>query len=130
MTDLTDDERTVLMIAAEGQSVMAIARWEKPVESLIQKGLMVRGDKWNNWITSAGRAAIKEVEDEPYRQMLETAAKVRNAQMQTAQSTEQAAQHLVIAAKASNLVTGDSFEHSAREWSRIALERALELLNG
>lgn len=134
MIDLTDDERTVLMIAAEGESMMAIARWEKPVESLIQKGLMRRGDKFNNFITQAGRIALGAAfpgtvyGDEAYRQILETAAKVRNAQTQAAQSAEQVAQHLVIAAKASHAVTGDSLEHSAREWSRIALERALELL--
>ncbi len=128
MSDLTDDERTVLMIAAEGQSIAAIARWEKPIESLIQKGYLVRGDKFNNFITDAGRKLAKETEDEPYRQMLEIGIRVRNAHTQTAMSAEQAAQHLVLAAKSSALATGDSLEHSAREWSRIALERALELL--
>ena len=34
---LTDDERTVLMIAAQGQSMMPLGRWETPVEHLVER---------------------------------------------------------------------------------------------
>lgn len=128
MTDLTDDERTVLMIAAEDKSMMAIGRWEKSIDSLVQKGLMERGDKWNNWITPAGREAIKEAEDEPYRKILEVGINLRNQQEQARASVEQAATHLMFAAKASALATGDSPQAAAASWSPKVLERALELL--
>lgn len=131
MTDLTPDEKTVLMIAAEGQSMMAIARWEKPIESLVAKGLMQRGDQFNNWITPKGRAAINEPdteEDEAYRQILTKGAQVRDARQQAQASVEQAAMHLSLAAKASAVATGDTLENAARAWSSVVLERALELL--
>lgn len=128
MTDLTEDERTVLMIAAEGQSMMAIALWEKPIDSLVAKGLMERGDKFNNFITPAGRALIKETEDEPYRQILEVGINLRNQQEQARASVEQAAMHLMLAAKASALATGDTPQAAAASWSPKILERALELL--
>lgn len=58
---LTTDELTVLMIAAQGESMMAIAHWKQPVESLIAKGyLQSRGDdNFNCVITPAGRAACE-----------------------------------------------------------------------
>ena len=91
---------------------------------------MERGDKWNNWITPAGRAAIKQAEDEPYRQMLEAGLNLRNQQEQARASVEQAAMHLMYAAKASALATGDTPEVAAQSWSPKILERAIELLKG
>lgn len=128
MTDLTEDERIVLTIAAKGQSMIAIARWEKPIDSLVAKGLMVRHDKHNNLITNAGREAIAEDEDKPYRDLLETGIKLRNAHEQARQSAEQAAQHLALAARAS-AATGNSPQYAAEQWAKVVLDRALELLN-
>ena len=54
---LSDDERTVLMIAAAGQSMIPIRRWERPVKSLAAKGYLERLDDVNYVITAAGRAA-------------------------------------------------------------------------
>ena len=59
---LTDDEYSVLLIAAEGESLAAIGRWEKPIDDLVEKGLLRRGDKFNNTITPEGRKAV-EAED-------------------------------------------------------------------
>lgn len=128
MTVLTDDERTVLMIAAEGESMMAVARWEKPIESLVAKGLMCRHDKFNHVITPEGREAIKGVEDEPYRQMLDLGVQIRNAREQARQLVEQAANHLVLAARASSVATGETHETSAMWLNKNVLERALALL--
>lgn len=68
MSDLTQDELTVLMIAAGGESMIAIARWKQPIESLIQKGYMVPqgSDNFNCVITEAGRQACagQEQQDE------------------------------------------------------------------
>ncbi len=61
MSDLSQDELTVLMIAVHGESMMAIGRWQKPIESLLQKGYMQSrgGDNFNCIITDAGRAACE-----------------------------------------------------------------------
>lgn len=58
---LTDNEFTVLMIAAQGESMMAIAHWKQPVESLVAKGYLQSrgGDNFNCVITPAGRAACE-----------------------------------------------------------------------
>lgn len=131
MTDLTPDERTVLMIAAEGQSMIAIGRWEQPIDSCVAKGLMERADKFNNFISAKGRAALDledKADDSYYRGILETAAKVRNQRQQAIMSAEQAAQHLAYAARASAPATGDTLENAARQWSVAVLEKALEIL--
>ena len=61
MSDLSQDELTVLMIAVHGESMMAIGRWQKPIERLLQKGYMQSrgGDNFNCIITPAGRAACE-----------------------------------------------------------------------
>lgn len=66
---LTDDEIAILTLAVQGESMAAIGRWEKPTEHLVELGLMERGDKFNNFITAAGRAAldwIERAEDEAF----------------------------------------------------------------
>lgn len=66
MTDitapLTQDERTVLMIVARGEAMMAIGRWKAAILSLVKRGLMIRHDDFNNVISDAGRAAIEATE--------------------------------------------------------------------
>ncbi len=57
--DLTDDEFTVLLIAQQGESMMPIARWEKPVNDLVERGLLHRHDKFNNTITENGKEALR-----------------------------------------------------------------------
>ena len=71
MSDLSQDELTILMIAAEGESMMPIGRWEKPLDSLVAKGLMHRHDKFNVVITPDGRKACKETEDGNIRGLIE-----------------------------------------------------------
>lgn len=131
MVDLTDDERTVLMIAAEGQSMIAIGRWEKPIDSCVRRGLMERADKFNNFITQQGRDALgvaDEKENEVYRAIIEKSISLRNAHEQVRASVEQAATHLMFAAKASALATGDTPQHAAEQWAKHVLDRAKELL--
>ena len=52
---LSEDESVVLSIAAEGASMMAIGRWEKPVKRLTTLGYLRAADKFNYFITDAGR---------------------------------------------------------------------------
>jgi hypothetical protein len=133
MSDLSDDEFTVLRIAAQGESMMAIGRWQKPVESLLEKGLMQSrgGDNSNCVITAAGRAvakAAKEAEDAPFRELIETGSKIGATQKGIRDFAEQAAQLLAKAAKASHGAVGDAPEYSAKKWSEVILQRALEIL--
>lgn len=63
MITLTDDERTILMIADQGESMIPIGRWEQPVERLVELGYLQRHDKFNNTITEAGRLALNDEQE-------------------------------------------------------------------
>ena len=130
MTDLSQDELTVLLIAAEGESMMAIGRWEAPINSLVEKGFLTKGDKFNARITLAGRMAAKKDEDANYAAMLETGTKINNARTVAQQSVEQAAQHLVIAGRSTAQLTGENPKTEMRRWATAAINRALEILDG
>lgn len=60
MSDLTQDEFTVLLIAAEGESMMPIGRWKEPLLALTARELMYKNDEFNYVITALGRKAIME----------------------------------------------------------------------
>lgn len=62
MSELTQDEHTVLLIAGKDQNMMAIGRWEKPVKDLTARGFLRMLDPVNFIITSAGRAALEREE--------------------------------------------------------------------
>lgn len=63
MSDLTQDEFTILLIADGGVSMAPIGRWKASILSLTEKGLMQRLDDVNYTITDEGRAA-REARDE------------------------------------------------------------------
>lgn len=140
MPDLTDDEVTVLTLAAQGNSMMAVARWEKPADSLVEKGFLVRHDKFNHSITPAGRKALEQTQqqdeaalDNAIRQIMRappTAVShgAQISQKQAAVNAEMAANHLVLAVQLSCSVTGDSIELAARQWAEQILAAALEKL--
>lgn len=58
MSDLTQDEFTILLIAAEGESIIPIGRWKEPTLALAERGLMLKNDDFNYVITAKGREAI------------------------------------------------------------------------
>ena len=69
MTELSIDEQTVLLIAAEGERLIPIGRWKEPIDSLFAKGLLVRerhpGDPtghFNNVISPQGRIRADAME--------------------------------------------------------------------
>ena len=130
MSTLSQDELTVLMIAQQGESMIAVGRWQKPIESLLGKGFMMSrgGDNFNCVITDAGRAAAKEAEDAPFRELIETGSKIGATQKGIRDFAEQAAQLLATAARAAHSAVGDAPEYAARKWSEIILHRALEIL--
>lgn len=135
--NLSDDELTVLLIAAKGEPMLAIGRWEEPTKSLILKGYL-QACSWagdpsgnaNNVITDAGRKAAREAEDAPFKALIEIGSKVGATQKAIRDFAEQAAQLLAQAAKTSHDITGDAPEYAAEKWSGIILRRAKEILRG
>jgi hypothetical protein len=128
MTDLTNDELAVLLIAAEGESMMPIGRWEAPVASLLAKGYLHAHDKFNNVITEAGRKACGKAEDDNARALITANNAVVDARQKAAARAEELAVLLAELATYSNSVTGDGKVKALREWGRIVMARALELL--
>lgn len=138
MADLTPDEKTVLLIAAQGEPMIPIGRWKAPTESLAAKGFLKPhphpGDpsgQSNLRITPAGHAAVKEAEqedDEALRSLITNSNTVGHAQKQARETAEQIAVQLVDLAETSSAITGDNKVEALRQWARVILERALEVM--
>ena len=60
MSELSQDEFTVLLIAVEGESMIPIGRWRAPILALADRGLMKRNDGFNYGITPEGRKACEQ----------------------------------------------------------------------
>jgi hypothetical protein len=78
MTELTQDELTVLLIAREGEPIMPIGKWEAPVKALLARGYLKShkhdGDPtgyFNNYITKEGKAAADAAEDDGLRAVVQ-----------------------------------------------------------
>ena len=131
MSNLTDHERAVLMLAADGNSLIPIGIWEKPILNLTLLGLMKKFDSVNYGITDAGRLMLQGVEaeeNEDYRKALTRLTDDRNAQTQSAMSSNQAAQHLVVAARAAAKLSGNTPEQEIWTIGQGIISRAMELL--
>lgn len=128
MTDLTQDELTVLLIANLGESMMPIGRWEKPIQSLLARGYIRAADKFNNFITDAGRKAVTRDEDDTARQMIEANNNLVTGKQQARSQAEAIAVQLVDLVELSIKITGDSRQDSLRRWSDMILVRAQELM--
>ncbi len=131
MSDLTEDEQTALLIAAEGGSLAPIGRWAKPVLSLTSKGFLVRHNSVNYGISVAGHEAVAALEkgyDAALGALIERSNVAGTAQKRIIDFAEQAAQLLAAAALASEQVTGDAPEAAARKWSDEIYKRACQLL--
>ena len=124
---LTDDERTVLMIAAEGQSMMPIGRWEAPVEHLVEIGFLERHDKWNNLITTAGKQALEQVNDDIDTVAAKALITRHNAGVVYRERGEALAKQLVEMVRAA-AVTGDSSRTALNKCLQAIKDRALNLL--
>jgi hypothetical protein len=128
MSELTPDELTVLLIACEGQSMMPIGRWEAPVESLVKRGFLSRSDKFNNYITDAGRAATQQKDDANFKAVIETRNAIVGAQEKAKARAEEIAALLAELATYSAAATGDDKVKALRNWCNIILVRAKELI--
>jgi len=127
---ITDDEYALLLIMQEGQSVAAIGRWEKPLDSLVERGLARRLDKFNNIITTEGRKACGARDLADTTALKSLMPRVADAQERTRQGVEAAAGALYLAAKTAAEVTGDSVETALINLNLEVLRRARELLRG
>ena len=76
MDNLSDQEMALLGLMAQGQSMMAIGAWEKPMEALVAKGYATRHDQFNHSITPAGRVVFEGQEDAVIREMIEVNNKI------------------------------------------------------
>ena len=115
MTDLSQDELTVLLIAAKGESMIPIGKWGKAIKDLAARGLMRATDDANYFITEAGRKAQVDTEDADIRAMIVTnnrvveakqTAVLENRDVQLSRSIEQAALHPSFAIKTAQKVPG------------------------
>jgi len=136
MTDLSEDELTVLLIAARGEPMMPIGRWKAPAESLVARGLLQGtaspqdpSGMFNLRITATGKKEV-ERQDTVYEQQLgdviTKSRQINHIQNKARAAAEQIAVQLVDLAEMSSEATGDDKITALRNWARIILERALE----
>lgn len=70
---MSADEEAVLMIAAHGNAMSPIGRWEEPVLGLARRGYLRKDDRFNYSITVEGEKAaglLENEQDEALRLML------------------------------------------------------------
>ena len=138
MADLAQDELTMLLIAAKGEPMMPIGRWRESAEALVAKGLLQPrphvGDPtgfFNLCITAAGKLQAEQ-EDSDFngqlRTMMDVNGQIKHLQNQVRAAGEQIAVQLVDLVEVSVKVTGDDKVKALREWSKVILTRALEMM--
>lgn len=135
MVDLSDDEQTVLSIAAHGEYMAPIGRWSEPIKSLHAKGLMHRHDDFNYVITDAGRK-VQQVEeqsrDDAMTQAFQRVGAATNtlvaAQKDIHTLVESAATSMAEVARLSSAATGEPVNEELKKWTLVLAKRALELV--
>lgn len=135
MTDLSQDEITLLLIAANGEPMMPIGRWRVSATSLVQKGYLNPrphpGDPegfFNLHITPSGRKAVKDADDEPHVSMQMLTEDIQRQQERLRRQAEGIVVQLVDLAEESSKVTGDSPRDAMEKWAKVIGQRALELV--
>ena len=132
MTDLTEDEEAVLLIAAEGSWLAPIGRWEKPIKNLALRGLFFRKDDVNYGITDAGRQRVAQLNgpetDARLKSIIEMSNKAGAAQAYARTFVEPASQLLLQLAELSAGITGDPPDAAAEKWAQVILDRTKQLL--
>lgn len=128
---ITDAEYSVLMIAAEGEYMLAIGHWEAPTKALLDKGLMkcehINGGPQYT-ITAAGREAVAARSAADDKQLTDALVYTNNAIVGIREHVNRAAEHLAIAARESKKITGDAPRYAAERWGKEAIRVALEML--
>jgi hypothetical protein len=75
---LSEDERAVLMIAAQGQYMIPIGRWEQSVKALTARGFLRKLDNVNYVITEAGRKASEDAETDAFNGLFKVSRRYGN----------------------------------------------------
>ena len=138
--DLSDDEYTVLTIAAQGEPMMPIGRWKPAAESLVAKGYLHGtpspqdpSGMFNLRITPLGRQASEKAEkamDDRLGQAITLSTQIGHLQKKARASAEQIAVQLVDLATLSEQATGEAKATALERWARIILARSLEMIGG
>ena len=81
MPDLTNHEFAVLLLADDGESLIPIGIWEKPIKTLASLGLLKKQDGANYVITAEGHAAriARDENDETEMQRILSGSKAEGA---------------------------------------------------
>lgn len=129
---LTEDEYTLLLIAADGGSIAAIGKWEKPVEGLVRRGYMLAHDKFNHTITAAGKAVAEGEEDGRLRDVI-NANNRAHGQISAPRNdaTELVTQAAVLILRAAQLtapISGHDVAYAIDQWAMAAASKAKESL--
>ena len=145
MTELSIDEQTVLLIAAEGERLIPIGRWKEPIDSLFAKGFLVRerhpGDPtghFNNILSPSGRAAVVEM-DTVYDQVLAEAvspqvmaplviADQKRLETRLRAEAERISAMIVELARESMPITGQTLASATKNWTKAIVARAKEMV--
>ena len=145
MTDLSIDEQTVLLIAAEGERLIPIGRWKEPIDSLFAKGFLVRerhpGDPtghFNNVISPQGRIRADAMET-GYDKVLAEAvspqvmaplviADQKRLETRLRAEAERISAMIVELARESMPITGQTLASATKNWTKAIVARAKEMV--
>jgi hypothetical protein len=136
--ELSDDEYTILTIAAKGEPMMPIGKWKPAAESLVAKGFLKGTSSpqdpsgmFNLRITPAGIKASEESEtamDALFGELINKPTQIGHLQKKARASAEQIAVQLVDLASLSEQATGEDKKTALERWARIILTRSLEMI--
>ena len=128
MSELTDDEFVCLSLAGNGENMLAIGRWEKSIDHLVELGFMSRYDKFNHGITKTGRAALADHEKKVDGALKQALYGARQQVDTYRDQVEQAAQCLAGAARKKQELTSQLPNQAVYELGEAIKARALEIL--
>lgn len=128
---LTQDEHSILLIAAEGGSIAPIGKWKDPVLNLHRRGLLRRLDDMNYVGTEAGNRAGEELENENLRALIHANNAVHNQiskpRDEAMMLVDQAAQLIRKAAEITAPVSGHELGNAIDQWAMAAARKAKEM---
>ncbi len=136
MTDtiapLTIDEHTVLMLANEGQVMLAIGRWEIPTLALYERGFLNQqtapGGGPEYRITYNGMKALGKFEQAEAAEGGRIAGEIVQVQTDIHIVITRAAEVFVQLALQSPIMVGDAPEVALRKWIEVLTDEALKRL--
>lgn len=126
--DISNDEMTVLALCYQGQSVMAIGRWEGPCEHLVELGLLEQHDKFNHSITSAGEKVYTDAQTQADDNLAKALIGQHNAGVAYRKKAEELAQQLATLVKDAAKATSHDLSTAANNALNAIQLRVNEIL--